>query len=779
LSVNGSTGAVANVAKTNVDNNFTASQTIEASGAILSVVDSGSLSSFELEPGVGISVSDSVNSPQTLEFNQNIFPSTVTLPNFTTTLAGLAGTQTFTGTNTFSSLANFNGGISSAGGTFSALTRFTAGISAAGATFTGNITLQNEETIRNTTNGRIDFMPGPVSGTTYGLYMHFTNWGNGAFGPQFGVINSSTGVLDTSASILYGTDLVMTSAKAFSLNSAQTCKFRVNSSATGRVHTLNVTVPVGTGYTGAAFALIDSSAAGNANRAPVVNHSHPNFYVYSAGSANANDFIRIEHDRTNANIVTGQTSGILMQPGSGWLGVSGGISASGGATFTGDIAVNGGDITTTASTATLFNNTTNLDILNTQTSGFTLNIGNATSFSGIKRVNIGGNLSGGASSEIVIGSSSSSSKVSILGGITLGGGVGGNVVRVSDQTPLIVDSSATFNGNVDLGDSASDIITVNGLLTANAGISASGGITFNSDVSVNSANTLNVSTIRTISGKAQLDIDNRANARVAIGDYDEAGLGTNIFLRDDTRTLQIANPYGVIEIGDPQGFDTGNYIYYAADEGTLHGNGSNINDFNTIENITNLYSVNIFGTNIFASAGISSAGGTFSALTRFTAGISAAGGMTLNGTLNFDGNIELKKPSNTTTTIQAYYSPAPGFYSPTSFISLSPLNGITFGGGIVNVPGYLNVDISSRFATEGIVPLKVKGTVTPFTQLVNMTDWIDGNGTIISSILVDGGFSGPASNFSGLITANGGISASNPVTINNVTASTAARSWFL
>jgi hypothetical protein len=162
---------------------------------------------------------------------------------------------------------------------------------------------------------------------------------------------------------------------------------------------------------------------------------------------------------------------------------------------------------------------------------------------------------------------------------------------------------------------------------------------------------------------------------------------------------------------------------------------------------------------IRANAGISSAGGTFSALTRFTAGISASGGMTLaGGTFNLDANIELKRPSNSTTTIQAYYSPAPGFYDATSFISLSPLNGITFGGGNVNVPGYLNVDISSRSATESTVPLIVKGTVTPFPQLVNMTNWVNGSGTILSSILVGGGFSGPASNFSGLVTANAGIS---------------------
>jgi hypothetical protein len=242
--------------------------------------------------------------------------------------------QTFTNVvRSFNGLTGAVTGVTtSVANTFTALQSFSAGISASGATFSGNIVLQNGETIRNTADGRIDFMPGPVSGTTYGLYMHFTNWGQGAFGPQFGTVNSSSGVLDQ-ASLLYGSDLVLTTAKAFSLNSSQTCKFIINSSATSRNNTLNVTVPVGTGYTGAAFALIDANAAGAVNRAPTASHSHPNFYIYSAGSANANDFIRFEHDRTNANIVTGQTSGILIQPGSGWLGISGGISASGGVTF--------------------------------------------------------------------------------------------------------------------------------------------------------------------------------------------------------------------------------------------------------------------------------------------------------------------------------------------------------------------------------------------------------------------------------------------------------------
>ena len=145
-----------------------------------------------------------------------------------------------------------------------------------------------------------------------------------------------------------------------------------------------------------------------------------------------------------------------------------GISAA-GATFSGDIAVNGGDITTTSGTATLFNgNATTLDILNTQSSGFTLNIGNASTFSGTKRINIGSNIGGGASSEIIIGSANSASRVSILGGITLGNNVGSGGVRVAGTATFEVNPPSIFSG----------------LLSANAGISAAGG-TFGRFVTIN------------------------------------------------------------------------------------------------------------------------------------------------------------------------------------------------------------------------------------------------------------------------------------------------------
>jgi len=138
LSIDGSTGTITNVAKTNVNNNFTAAQTIVSTSTLnTTTVSPTSLTHYYDVTGFS-------QLWQSAEAN-----STITFPNFTTTLAGLSGTQTFGGTKTFNTLTNFSAGISSAGGTFSALTRFTAGISASGgmtlagpfqgatATFTG------------------------------------------------------------------------------------------------------------------------------------------------------------------------------------------------------------------------------------------------------------------------------------------------------------------------------------------------------------------------------------------------------------------------------------------------------------------------------------------------------------------------------------------------------------------------------------------------------------------------------------------------------------------
>lgn len=203
---------------------------------------------------------------------------------------------------------------------------FNAGITASGATFMGSINLQNAEFIRNTTNGQMDFMPAPSSATAFGLYMDMTSW---TYGVIMGTVRSSDGAKNTGGNLRF--DVPLTVLDNTMLQMGGDGQYGLYRSTAGN-DTGQLRVTINSANSGA-WAIVDSAGTGLNNRSPGTTHSNPNLYIYAAGAANANDFIRTEHDRTNANIVTGQTSGILMQPGSGWLGVSGGISASGGVTF--------------------------------------------------------------------------------------------------------------------------------------------------------------------------------------------------------------------------------------------------------------------------------------------------------------------------------------------------------------------------------------------------------------------------------------------------------------
>ncbi len=211
-----------------------------------------------------------------------------------------------------------------------------AGISSAGGTFSSNIRLQNAEYIQNTTNGRMDFMPAPGGSTHYGMYLDFTSWG---YGPRFGTIRSSDNATNTTG-ILWDAQLNLSNNVRFNFSSDG--QNGVVLSDTGN-NTIQFFTNVTSGTNSGAVAIVDSAGVNTANRAPGVTHTNPNLYVYRAGSARATDFIRLEHDGTNGEIVSGGTSGISLEPGSGVVGISGGINAA-GATFTSTVTVDGSNV---------------------------------------------------------------------------------------------------------------------------------------------------------------------------------------------------------------------------------------------------------------------------------------------------------------------------------------------------------------------------------------------------------------------------------------------------
>jgi hypothetical protein len=191
------------------------------------------------------------------------------------------------------------------------------------------LVLANAENIKNTTNGRIDFMPGPTAASAYGLYADLTGWG---YGVVMGTINSA-GTLDSSpGGIRFNDTVTVMQDKFFNLISDGSHSLVMTSTG---LDTLQIAVSSGVGNSNA-VAIVGNgqAAAGNANRSPVTSHTNPNLYIYRAGITSANDFIRIEHDGTNGNIVAGGTSGIKI---SGLLDVASGLSAS-GATFSGNIS---------------------------------------------------------------------------------------------------------------------------------------------------------------------------------------------------------------------------------------------------------------------------------------------------------------------------------------------------------------------------------------------------------------------------------------------------------
>ena len=333
-----------------------------------------------------------------------------------------------------------------------ALISLSAGDIQINGTISTPLVLANAESIKNTTNGRIDFMPGPTGGTAYGLYADVANWG---YGVKIGTINSA-GTLDSSpGGILFNDNITIIKDKFLNIGDDGT--HALVKTTTG-LDTLQIAVSSGVGNSNAVAIVGDRYvAAGTVNRSPVTSHTNPNLYIYRAGTTSANDFIRIEHDGTNGNIVAGGTSGIKI---SGLLDVASGLSAS-GAIFSGDITVNsmtvgrggGGDYRNTAvGKDTLLENT---------------GIGNV----GMGTYALGANTSGsnktaiGYAAGYLRGSGGVSTLTTGTGGIYIGYQARGSADTQTNEIVIGVDALGLGSNTAVIGATLQSAATIYGVLS--------------------------------------------------------------------------------------------------------------------------------------------------------------------------------------------------------------------------------------------------------------------------------------------------------------------------
>ena len=219
--------------------------------------------------------------------------------NHTHAISDVSGLQTALDVKLDDSQASVTG-LSMLGAADAAAVRSTLGLATTDTPVFAAIELANGERIENSTNGRIDFTPAPSASTAWKLYADMTSFNVGV---RLGVIRTSDSAMNPTGSyIVFDSTAQIATDKSLSFHSADWMQLRGTSTGND---TAQLSVLVNNAGSSGAFALVDLSSIGTTNRSPTVNHIDPHFYVYSADSTEANDFVRISHNRTDGLIESG------------------------------------------------------------------------------------------------------------------------------------------------------------------------------------------------------------------------------------------------------------------------------------------------------------------------------------------------------------------------------------------------------------------------------------------------------------------------------------------
>jgi hypothetical protein len=192
------------------------------------------------------------------------------------------------------------------GGLLSGFSTFTYD-SATNRMTVGSIALLSGEYIRNTVDGRIDFMPDPHPSGDYGIYFDLKTSADYAI---VGTIDSA-GNLNTNAGFQFANNLAVVQSKNLDFgNTGGLISYYSQTTGNGAWYFAPY---IGSGNSGA-FCLVSQNGMGNANRRPTTAHTNPTLYVYAGGFANALDFVRLSHNATSATVESGRGDLNLVAP---------------------------------------------------------------------------------------------------------------------------------------------------------------------------------------------------------------------------------------------------------------------------------------------------------------------------------------------------------------------------------------------------------------------------------------------------------------------------------
>ena len=199
-------------------------------------------------------------------------------------------------------------------------------IKALGISGPSGITFSNGEVIRNSPDGSIQIIPSDEGGNHFGIEIDATEWG---FGPVINVIDESgtqvtkTIRLDTDIT-LSDTNVPDGSPARLMFGNGADRGFQQNNNNDGTVM-FGVNGDNGHFAVGRKADLADGDRSMSTSDKTALGMTNPQFLVYSSDSTNANDYLRIEHDQTDANIFSGDGN-INLVPAGGVVGVSGGTA---------------------------------------------------------------------------------------------------------------------------------------------------------------------------------------------------------------------------------------------------------------------------------------------------------------------------------------------------------------------------------------------------------------------------------------------------------------------